>query len=130
MRSPHLTGCVQRDRGSPLPVRSLSRPRPLSAPASLIPAYPRPGDATLPHEFRPGTPGAAGVWSYAGAGRPEERESLSGLVTLALLAILGAFIVTRVMRRIGLSMSRSNTFGFMFAFVVVVLMVWGQTLNK
>jgi uncharacterized membrane protein YeaQ/YmgE (transglycosylase-associated protein family) len=58
------------------------------------------------------------------------RESLSGLVTLALLAILGAFIVTRIMRRIGLSMSRSNTFGFMFAFVVVVLMVWGQTLNK
>ncbi|HZE34688.1 MAG TPA: hypothetical protein VE198_25030 [Actinoallomurus sp.] len=55
---------------------------------------------------------------------------MSGLVTLALLAILGAFIVTRIMRRIGLSMSRSNTFGFMFAFVVVVLMVWGQTLNK
>jgi hypothetical protein len=27
-------------------------------------------------------------------------------------------------------MSRSNTFGFMFFFVVVVLMVWGQTLNK
>jgi hypothetical protein len=51
---------------------------------------------------------------------------LSGLVTLALLAILAAFIVTRVMRRIGLSMSRSNTFGFMFAFVVLVLMVWGQ----
>jgi uncharacterized membrane protein YeaQ/YmgE (transglycosylase-associated protein family) len=58
------------------------------------------------------------------------RESLSGLVTLALLAILGAFIVTRIMRRIGLGMSRSNTFGFMFFFVVVVLMVWGQTLNK
>jgi hypothetical protein len=27
-------------------------------------------------------------------------------------------------------MSRSNTFGFVFFFVVVVLMVWGQTLNK
>ena len=60
----------------------------------------------------------------------QRRESLSGLVTLALLAILGAFIVTRIMRRIGLGMSRSNTFGFMFAFVVLVLMVWGQTLNK
>jgi hypothetical protein len=55
---------------------------------------------------------------------------LSGLVTLALLAIVGAFIVTRIMRRIGLSMSRSSTFGFMFAFVIVVLMLWGQTINK
>lgn len=55
---------------------------------------------------------------------------MSGLVTLALLAIVGAFIVTRIMRRIGLSMSRSSTFGFMFAFVIVVLMLWGQTINK
>jgi hypothetical protein len=54
---------------------------------------------------------------------------LSGLVTLALLAILGAYVVTRIMRRIGLSMSRSSTFGFMFAFVLVVLMLWGQTIK-
>jgi len=55
---------------------------------------------------------------------------LSGLVTLALLAILGAFIITRVMRRIGLSMSRNSTFGFMFAFVVLVLMLWGQSFRS
>lgn len=52
---------------------------------------------------------------------------MNGLVTLALLAILGAFIATRVMRRIGLSMSRQSTFMFMFAFVVLVLMLWGQS---
>jgi uncharacterized membrane protein YeaQ/YmgE (transglycosylase-associated protein family) len=63
-------------------------------------------------------------------GSYRRREPLSGLVTLALLAIVGAFIVTRIMRRIGLSMSRSSTFGFMFAFVIVVLMLWGQTINK
>ena len=51
---------------------------------------------------------------------------MNGLVVLALLAILAAFIATRVMRRIGLSMQRSTTFGFMFAFVVLVLMLWGQ----
>lgn len=54
---------------------------------------------------------------------------MSGLVTLALLAILGAFIATRVMRKIGLSMSRNSTFGFMFAFVLVVLMLWGQSIK-
>ncbi|MDN3359894.1 hypothetical protein [Actinomadura sp. DC4] len=52
---------------------------------------------------------------------------MSGLVVLALLAILAAFIVTRVMRRIGMSMSRNSTFGLMFVFVVVVLMLWGQS---
>lgn len=55
---------------------------------------------------------------------------MSGLTTLALLAILAAFIITRLMRRIGLSMSRNSTFGFMFAFVVLVLMLWGQSFNK
>lgn len=54
---------------------------------------------------------------------------MSGLVTLALLAIVAAFIVTRVMRRIGLGMSRNSTFGFMFAFVIVVLMLWGQSIK-
>jgi uncharacterized membrane protein YeaQ/YmgE (transglycosylase-associated protein family) len=68
---------------------------------------------------------------YAGTGiAHQRREPLSGLVTLALLAILGAFIVTRIMRRIGLSMSRNSTFGFMFAFVVLVLMLWGQSFRK
>jgi hypothetical protein len=65
------------------------------------------------------------LWS----GSYRRREPLSGLVTLALLAVLAAFVVTRIMRRIGLSMSRSNTFGFIFFFVVVVLMVWGQSTN-
>lgn len=55
---------------------------------------------------------------------------MSGLTTLALLAILAAFVVTRIMRRIGLSMQRSTTFAFMFAFVVLVLMLWGQNFEK
>jgi hypothetical protein len=59
---------------------------------------------------------------------PEER-TLSGLVTLALLAILCAYIVTRVMRRMGMGMSRNSTVGLMFVFVLVVLMVWGQTIK-
>jgi hypothetical protein len=54
---------------------------------------------------------------------------LNGLVVLALLAILCAYLVTRVMRRVGLGMSRNNTFGLMFVFVVVVLMLWGQTIK-
>jgi Co/Zn/Cd efflux system component len=58
------------------------------------------------------------------------REPLSGLTTLALLAILAAFVVTRVMRRIGLGMQRNTTFAFMFAFVVLVLMLWGSSFNK
>jgi hypothetical protein len=73
------------------------------------------------------SPEATGRPGYAGTGSHRRREPLNGLVTLALLAILGAFIVTRVMRRIGLGMSRSSTFGFMFAFVVLVLMLWGQS---
>jgi hypothetical protein len=55
---------------------------------------------------------------------------LSGLTTLALLAILAAFIITRVMKRIGLGMQRNTTFAFMFAFVVLVLMLWGQSFRK
>jgi hypothetical protein len=51
---------------------------------------------------------------------------LNGLVVLALVTIVVAYIATRIMGRIGLSMSRSTTFGFMFAVVVLVLMVWGQ----
>jgi hypothetical protein len=58
------------------------------------------------------------------------REPLSGLTTLALLAILAAFVVTRIMKRIGLSMQRNTTFAFMFAFVVLVLMLWGQSFNN
>jgi hypothetical protein len=54
---------------------------------------------------------------------------LSGLVTLALLAILCAYIVTRVMRRMGMGMSRNGTVGLMFVFVLVVLMLWGQTIK-
>jgi Ca2+/Na+ antiporter len=62
------------------------------------------------------------VWSRS---HPEER-SLSGLVTLALLAILLAFIVRRVLQRVGMGMSRDRTIALMVVFVIVALMLWGQ----
>jgi hypothetical protein len=58
------------------------------------------------------------------------REPLSGLTTLALLAILAAFVVTRIMKRIGLGMQRNTMFAFMFAFVVLILMLWGSSFSK
>lgn len=51
---------------------------------------------------------------------------MSGLVVLALLAILVAYIGVRLMRKIGLPLSRERMFGMMIVFVIVVLMVWGQ----
>ncbi|GAB3987511.1 hypothetical protein GCM10029978_106610 [Actinoallomurus acanthiterrae] len=51
---------------------------------------------------------------------------MSGVVTLALLAILVAFIVSRVAKRIGLGMSRDRVIGLMVVFVIVALMMWGQ----
>jgi hypothetical protein len=90
-------------------------------------ALPAPGDVTPAPEPAAASPQNAGCSEIPWCGSYRRRESLSGLVTLALLAILGAWIVTRGMRRIGLSMSRSSTFGFMFAFVVLVLMLWGQS---
>lgn len=57
-------------------------------------------------------------------------KPLTGLTTLVLLAILAAFVVTRIMRRIGLGMQRNTTFAFMFAFVVLVLMLWGSSFSK
>jgi high-affinity Fe2+/Pb2+ permease len=57
------------------------------------------------------------------------REPLSGLVTLALLAILVAYIVSRGMRRMGMAMSKNRTIGLMVVFVLVVLMLWGQSME-
>jgi hypothetical protein len=74
-------------------------------------------------------PGPAPALELRWSGSHRRREPLNGLVMLALLAILCAYLVTRVMRRIGLGMSRNNTFGLMFVFVVVVLMLWGQTIK-
>ena len=54
---------------------------------------------------------------------------MSGLITLALLAILCAFLLSRVMRRMGMNVSRNGTVGIMFVFVLVVLMLWGQTIK-
>ncbi|GAA4609149.1 hypothetical protein GCM10023195_36600 [Actinoallomurus liliacearum] len=51
---------------------------------------------------------------------------MSGVVTLALLAILVAFIVSRVAKKVGLGMSRDRVIGLIVVFVIVVLMVWGQ----
>jgi hypothetical protein len=51
---------------------------------------------------------------------------VSGVVTLALLAILVAFIVSRIAKRIGLGMSRDRVIGLMVVFVIVALMMWGQ----
>jgi hypothetical protein len=48
---------------------------------------------------------------------------------LALLAILCAYLVTRGMRRMGMKMSKNNTIGLMVVFVVVVLMLWGQSIK-
>lgn len=62
------------------------------------------------------------VWS-----RSHERErALSGVVTLALLAILLAFIVRHVLKRMGMGMSHDRTIALMVIFVIVVLMLWGQ----
>lgn len=55
---------------------------------------------------------------------------MSGLVTLALLAILCAYLVPRALRRIGMTLSKNNTIGLVVVFVIVVLMLWGQSLQK
>lgn len=57
-------------------------------------------------------------------------RTLSGLVTLVLLAVLTAYIATRVLTRLGVSITQNRRIGIMFVFVVVTLMLWGQTLNK
>ncbi len=62
-------------------------------------------------------------------GRTWRREPLSGLVVLILLAILCAWIATKGMRRIGMAMSRDRTIGLMVVFVIVVLMLWGQSIS-
>lgn len=54
---------------------------------------------------------------------------LSGLITLALLAILCAVVVSRVMRRLGMGVSRDRLVGIMVVFVLVTLMLWGQSLK-
>ncbi|GAA4634096.1 hypothetical protein GCM10023196_074270 [Actinoallomurus vinaceus] len=51
---------------------------------------------------------------------------MSGVVTLALLAILLAFVVSRVAKRVGLGMSRDRVIGLMVVFVIVALMMWTQ----
>lgn len=98
---------------------------PVQAREGLAPggATPAPDSATS-HTQNAGRLGLRWIGSYW------RREPLSGLTTLALLAILAAFVVTRVMRRFGLAMQRNTTFAFMFAFVVVVLMLWGSSFNK
>lgn len=55
---------------------------------------------------------------------------MSGLITLALLAVLAAYLVTRVLTRIGVTVTSNRRVGIMFVFVVVTLMLWGQDLNK
>lgn len=55
---------------------------------------------------------------------------MSGLVTLALLAILLAFLVSRALRRMGMNISRDRLIGIMVIFVIVVLMLWGQSIQK
>jgi hypothetical protein len=55
---------------------------------------------------------------------------LSGLVTLALLAGLAGFIATRVLARLGVTISQNRRIGIMAVFVIVTLMLWGQSLNR
>jgi hypothetical protein len=55
---------------------------------------------------------------------------LSGLVTLVLLAVLAAYVATRVLARVGVAISQNRRIGIMVVFVIVTLMLWGQTLNK
>ncbi len=55
---------------------------------------------------------------------------MSGLVTLALLAILLALLVSRAARRLGMNISRDRMIGIMVVFVIVVLMLWGQSFQK
>jgi hypothetical protein len=79
------------------------------------------------HERRHAAEAPTGLgWARVG---PEER-SVSGVVTLALLAILLAFIASRALKRVGLSMSRDRVIGLMVVFVIVVLMMWGQQAGK
>jgi hypothetical protein len=55
---------------------------------------------------------------------------LSGLVTLVLLAVLVGYLATRVLGRLGVTITQNRRIGIMFVFVVVTLMLWGQDLNK
>lgn len=55
---------------------------------------------------------------------------MSGVVTLALLAILLAFLISRGLRRMGMNISRDRTIGIMVVFVIVMLMLWGQAIQK
>lgn len=63
-------------------------------------------------------------------GSHRRERTLSGLVTLVLLAILVGYIATRVLGRLGMTITQNRRMGIMFVFVVVTLMLWGQNLNK
>jgi hypothetical protein len=55
---------------------------------------------------------------------------LSGLVTLVLLALLVGYVATRVLARLGVTVTSNRRTGIMFVFVIVTLMLWGQNLKK
>jgi hypothetical protein len=63
-------------------------------------------------------------------GSHRRERTLSGLVTLVLLAVLVGYFATRVLGRLGVTITQNRRVGIMFVFVVVTLMLWGQTLNK
>jgi hypothetical protein len=63
-------------------------------------------------------------------GSHRRERTLSGLVTLVLLAVLVGYIATRVLGRLGVTITQNRRIGIMFVFVVVTLMLWGQDLNK
>lgn len=51
-------------------------------------------------------------------------------MTLALLAVLLAFLVSRALRRMGVNISRDRMIGIMVVFVIVTLMLWGQSIRN
>lgn len=48
-------------------------------------------------------------------------------MTLSLLAVLLAYLVSRALRRVGINVSRERLIGIMVVFVIVALMLWGQS---
>jgi predicted PurR-regulated permease PerM len=55
---------------------------------------------------------------------------MSGLITLAILAGLVYFLFRWIKRRFKIKTSRNTNIGVIVVFVIVVLMLWGQSIQS
>jgi hypothetical protein len=52
---------------------------------------------------------------------------MTGIITLAVLAVLVSWVVSRVMRRLRIGSPRTLNAGVIVVFVLAVLLIWTQS---